>query len=81
MTTSCKKCGSDLDGKRLRAAGGVNVLDFMDGAGKAMPGEKIAKPGEPGYDSKSGYIICDCGRQIPVSPRMVREGSQKYDEL
>jgi hypothetical protein len=77
--TVCRDCGSNLNGKTLVSEGSASLLGFLDGG--AMPGDPIAKPGQPGYQQKSGYIVCDCGRHIPVSPKMVREGSEKHDVL
>ena len=78
--TKCKECGKKLGGCKIRAFNQERtLLGFLKG--HAEPGEYISQPGDPDYTTEQGYIHCGCGRKIPVTPKMLREGSKQYDEL
>jgi len=78
--TKCKQCGRELQGCTIHAYNQEKtLLGFL--RGYAEPGEPFAKPSDPDYTTEQGYIHCGCGRKIPVTPKIVREGSQAYDEL
>lgn len=76
--SKCAVCGRDLTGAPCRAAADVTLTDFLQD--KPTAGEPMARQGDPDYDEHQGYLICECGRHIPITPKMVNN-SGEYDEL
>lgn len=54
----CKNCWSSLVGQ--------HIIAYEDGP--LDPGDEIPRFGHRLYETPVGYLKCDCGREIPMTP-------------